>query len=144
MVKRALLSPEETRRIVEAVRAAERGHRGEIVVHLVHRCGGDAFDAAARVFATLKKTRGDTAVVLFVAPGDRKVAVFAGTGVYGREQQDFWKTVTDAVASRAASGDVVGGVIDAVAKLGHVLSTAASGSDEAGDELPALGDPSEA
>ena len=143
MVKRARLTPEETKRIVEAVRSAERGHRGEIVVHFVDRCRGDAVEAAARFFATLKKTRGDTAAVLLVAPVDRKVAVFAGTGVYGREQPEFWRGVTDAVAARAASGDVVGGVVDAVAKLGEVLSTAAPGTDDAGDELPEVVESSE-
>ncbi len=134
MVKRRL-TPDETRRIVEAVRAAERGHRGEIVVHFVDRCPGDAVMAAARFFSTLKRTKEDTAVVLFVAPVDRKVAVFAGEGVYGRQAPDFWKDVTDAVAARARSGDVVAGVVDAVAKLGHVLVSAAPGADGAGDEL---------
>lgn len=141
MVKRARLTAEETKRIVEAVRAAERGHRGEIVVHFVDRCRGDALEDAAKVFATLARTRHDTAVVLLVASVDRKVGVFAGTGVYGRERPDFWKAVTDVVAARAASGDVVGGVVDAVAKLGQLLSTAAPGADDAGDELPALAEP---
>jgi len=142
VVKRARLTPEETKRIVEAVRSAESGHRGEIVVHFVDRCPGDAVEAAARVFATLETTRHDTAAVLLVAPVDRKTAVFAGAGVYGRERPDFWKAVTDAVAARAATGDVVGGVVDAVAKLGQVLSTAAPGADDAGDELPAMVDSS--
>lgn len=118
---------------------AERGHRGEIRVHIEARYPGDGpLGRAAALFRELEmdRTRDDTGVLLYVAERDRKAAVFAGTGVYGARQPGFWREVTDTVAAGYRAGDRIAGLVRAIEMIGAVLHDAAPGEDGAGDELP--------
>ena len=133
------LSAAERRELQRAIAEAERGHRGEIRVHLEGRYPGDGpLGRAAALFAELAmdQTRDDTGVLLYVAERDRKAAVFAGSGVYGARQPGFWREVTDTVAAGYRAGDRVAGLLRAIEMLGAVLREAAPGEDVAGDELP--------
>ena len=136
---RRLLSRAAERRLVAAIGAAERGHRGEIGVHLESRYPGDGpLGRTAELFAALglDRTADGTGVLLYVAVDDRKAAVFAGPGVHGAAAPEFWKAATDAVAGGFAAGDPVGGLGEALARIGELLRQAAPGEDVHGDELP--------
>ena len=133
------MNASEEQRLVEAIRRAEQGHRGEVLVHLERRCeGGDALARAARLFDSLglRRTAADTGVLLYVALEDRKTAVFAGRGVHGAAEPGFWKAVVDTVADGFRRQDAVGGLVAAVERIGGLLLTAAPGEDVAGNELP--------
>jgi uncharacterized membrane protein len=134
-----LVGKQEEARIVEAIRRAERGNRGEVMVHVERRCkGGDALARAAELFESLglRRTAADTGVLLYVAVDDRRAAVFAGQGVYGAAKPDFWKGVVDAVVTGCRRGDLVTGLEGALERVGGLLFTAAPGEDVAGNELP--------
>lgn len=127
------------RRVVAAIGAAERGHRGEIAVHVEERYPGDGpLARAAELFTALglERTAEGTGVLLYVALEDRKAAVFAGPGVHGAGAPGFWKGVTDAVARGFAGGDPAAGLEEALTEVGALLCEAAPGEDVHGDELP--------
>jgi len=127
------------RRIAWAVAEAERGHRGEIRVHVEPRYLGDGpVSRAAEVYRELgmDRTRGDTAALLYVAIEDRKVAVWHGAGLDGAADPGFWKGVTDAVAAGFREGRPVDGIIGAVGEMGRLMRRAAAGDDLGGNELP--------
>ena len=135
----SLLSPAQEARVVAAIASAERGHRGEIRVHLECRYPGDGpLTRAAALFEALgmAATQDATGVLLYVAIDDRKAAVWAGAGIYGGADPAFWKTVVDAVAESGRSQDPVSGLCTAVRLIGELLQRAAPGVDMAGNELP--------
>ena len=133
------LTAAERRELQVAIAAAERGHRGEIRVHLEARYPGDGplQRAQARFFELgMQDTRDGTGVLLYVAELDRKAAVYAGPGVYGAGDPGTWSEVAAAVAAGYAAGDRIEGLQRALARIGEILRVAAPGADEAGDELP--------
>ncbi len=134
----ARLSPGAAEAVVAAIADAERGHRGEIRVHVEARCRGDALARAAELFDALgmRGTAGATGVLLYVALASRKVAVFADEGVHAAAEDGFWDGVAAAVAGGFGRGEPVAGLTQAVARIGEVLKDHAPGEDEAGDELP--------
>lgn len=122
-----------------AIADAERGHRGEIRVHIEGRYPGDGpLGRAAALFAELgmERTKDGTGVLLYVAELDRKAAVFAGPGVYGAREPGFWREVTATVAAGYHEGRRIAGLTRALSMIGEILGEAAPGDDAAGDELP--------
>lgn len=133
------LSKAEEARLVEAIRRAEEGHRGEVVVRLERSCrGGEPLARAAQVFEDLgmRRTAADTGVLLYVAVADRKAAVYAGQGVHGAAQPGFWQEVVDGLAQGFREGAPVVGLETAIERIGGLLRTAVPGEDTRGNELP--------
>jgi uncharacterized membrane protein len=129
---------EQAEALVAAIGKAERGNRGEVRLHLEDGCPGKALDRAREIFAGLKmhQTRDDTGVLLYVATGARKTAVFAGAGIHGQAEPDFWQAVADAVADGFRRDAPVEGLLTALERIGEILREHAPGDDEAGNELP--------
>ncbi|MEO0325111.1 MAG: TPM domain-containing protein [Myxococcota bacterium] len=134
----ARLSPDAADAVVAAIAEAERGHRGEIRVHVEARCKGEALARAALLFEELgmRRTAEATGVLLYVALASRKVAVFADAGVHASAEDGFWDRVVEAVAGGFRSGEPVAGLLEAVGRIGVLLRAHAPGGDVAGDELP--------
>lgn len=136
--KRALSRDDEAL-LVEAIRRAEQGNRGEVRVHIEPRTKKqEALARAAALFEQLgmRRTAADTGVLLYVAVADRKAAVFAGKGIHGAAQPGFWQEVVDAVADGFKKGQSVPGMVAAVDRIGGLLRQAVPGEDTAGNELP--------
>lgn len=122
-----------------AIGRAEQGNRGEVRVHLERRCAGkDALGRAAQLFERLgmRRTAGDTGVLLYVAVEDRKAAVFAGQGLHDAAQPGFWQEVVDIVAAGYQRGEPAQELVSAVERIGELLRTAVPGEDPHGNELP--------
>ena len=135
------LTPEGEREVVAAIGRAERGHRGEIRVHLeagtANERGDGAMARARTLFAKLDldRTRDATGVLLYVAVEARTAAVFAGAGVLGGEDRAVWTHVVEAAARGFANGDAPAGLCEAVELIGDALRERAPGDDDAGNEL---------
>ena len=133
------LSKADASKVRDAIGRAEKGHRGEIRVHIEHRYPGDGPLTRARdLFFRLgmAMTAQGTGVLLYVAEKDHKAAVFAGPGVYGASEPGFWKDVSRLVADGYKRGAKAEGIVAAVTKIGELLATAAPGDDTHGNELP--------
>lgn len=121
-----------------AIAEAESGNRGEVRVHIEEFCAGDPLERAGEIFAELdmNETTEDTGVLLYVATVDRACAVFAGSGIHGARDPEFWQEVADAVAGGYRRGDPLAGIEMALLEVGQVLRERVPGEDSAGDELP--------
>ena len=128
-----VLSAGDRTRITEAIRNAEQGHRGEIVVHIEPRSWGDPLKRAAKLYRKLgvDRTREGTGVLLYLATTTRGVAVWAGPGITGGDDPETWKSVFAALKH----GDPITGICDAIAAAGQVLAKHAAGPDTHGNEL---------
>jgi uncharacterized membrane protein len=129
-----VLTEENRKRISAAIKAAEAGHRGEIVVHIEPRLWGKPLERAAKLFTRLgvHNTKDDTGVLLYVATASRAAAVWAGKGITGGGDSATW---TPVFAALGAAADPTSAICDAIAAVGKVLATNASGSDVHGNEL---------
>jgi uncharacterized membrane protein len=129
----------QRRALCQRIAEAERGHRGEIQVHLEPRYPGDGPRGRAEALfhqLGLDRTRDGTGVLLYVAEQDRRVVVHAGPGVYGARDPKQWAEVCDAVAAGYRDGDRVRGLSRGLEMIREILCEAAPGDDTAGDELP--------
>lgn len=135
--RRPILTAEQEQTLNAAIAEAERGNRGEVVVHLERRCKSPPLERAAALFGELglEETRDGTGVLLYAAVQDRVTAVHAGPGIHGATAPDFWKKVADDVAAGFGKGDPVGGLVAALGALGELLRTHAPGEDTAGNEI---------
>jgi uncharacterized membrane protein len=124
----------DRKRIAEAVKAAEHGHRGEIVVHVEWRSLGHPLKRAAKLWTRLgvDKTKEDTGVLLYVATSNRRAAVWSGKGVRDGDKVETWKPAFDALGK---ADTTVAGICNAVAAIGAILATHAAGHDTHGNEL---------
>ena len=132
-----VLDETDRKRISEAIKAAEQGHRGEIVVHVEPRCFGNPLKRAAKLFVELgvDKTREHTGVLLYLATATRRAAVWAGSGVKDGDDLATWRPVFAALeAGRETTGGVAA-IVRAIEALGKVLATHAAGIDKHGNEL---------
>jgi uncharacterized membrane protein len=128
------LSAADRTRITDAIKAAEQGHRGEIVIHVEVRCF-DALKRAAKLFQQLgvDKTKEGTGVLLYVASETRKAAVWAGAGIKDGDSLGTWRPVFAALEAHRDDG--VEGLCAAIKALGRILTVHAAGSDTHGNEL---------
>lgn len=138
--RRRHLTSTEERRVIASIGDAERGHRGEIRVHLEARYAGDGPVARAQSLYDelgIGGTEGGTGVLLYVGVLDRQVAVWAGPGLYeSAREPGFWSGITKTVAEGFANGDRAGGLERGLLALGTLLRQVAPGDDEHGNELP--------
>jgi uncharacterized membrane protein len=136
---RKLVTAADDAAIVEAIRRAEQGSRGEVRIHLERRCPeAEPMDRARALFAELgmAETEHATGVLLYVALSPRVACVYAGEGIHGAAAEGFWDEVVDRVGRGFASGGAGAGLVEAIDRIGELLRRAAPGEDRAGNELP--------
>lgn len=130
----------ERQELSAAIAAAEKGHRGEVRVHLERRCPGprSPSERAEELFAAFRmdRTREDTAVLLYVSFDDGRSAVHAGSGVRQAAAAGFWRSVAEEIDRGFAIEEPLAGLCAAIEQIGELLREHAPGEDLAGNELP--------
>ncbi len=137
-LSRKTFSKDEEQLLVEAIKDAERGNRGEVCVHIETHCKADALERAAEMFHQLgmAETEESTGVLLYVASKSRKAAVFAGSGIHPAAEESFWAGVVEGVTVGFAKRAPLDGLTSALEKIGALLRDSVPGEDKAGNELP--------
>ena len=132
------LSDSDRERLVAAISSAETGSRGELRLHIEEDCTGEPLDRARHFFGALgmHQTQDDTGVLLYVSPGSRRVAIYAGTGIHEAAGASLWKEAVSQVAAGFRDGDGLGGIEAALLTVGEAMRRCAPGDDKAGNELP--------
>jgi uncharacterized membrane protein len=124
----------------DAIAAAEKGHRGEVRVHLEKQCPPEKspVERASELFDSfgMHRTREDTAVLLYVSLDDGRSAVHAGSGIESAATPELWKSVTKEIDGGFAIGEPLAGLCAALEQIGEMLRQHAAGEDVAGNELP--------
>lgn len=127
----ALFTDADLDAIAAAVTAAEAQTSAELRVHLERRVpagpGGEPDDVLARaraVFLTLgmDRTEERSAVLIYVAIDDHRLAVVGDEGVHARVAAAFWDQVRDTMVDRLRSGAAREAVLAGVAEVGTALA----------------------
>jgi uncharacterized membrane protein len=115
----------EQTRVVEAIKAAERGTSGEIKVHVEARCpGGDAMKRAEALFSRLKlhQTRERNGVLIYLAVNDRKFALRGDQGIHEAVGSPFWSEAATTMKEAFQRGAFADGLVGAVQAVGARLA----------------------
>ena len=128
---------EGQRRIADAITAAERHTTGEICVHVTPRCRGDVMKRAARTFNRLHlyTTMRRTAVLIFVAYDDRKLAILGDAGINDVVPSGFWDGEVEVLTGYLKAGRPVDGLCEIIAHMGERLSQYFPGERDDENEL---------
>lgn len=122
--KRSLLSEEETRIIVKAIRQAEEQTSGEVRVFIESRCRYmDALDRASELFFSLKmdKTVQRNAVLVYVALKDHQLAIFGDEGIHQLVGAGYWQQRVEEMIASFNKEDYAEGIGSCVIQIGQAL-----------------------
>jgi uncharacterized membrane protein len=137
--KSKFFTVEQQHRMVAAVQQAEKNTSGEVRIFVESKCGYmDAVDRAKEIFFNLKmeKTKDRNAVLLYMAIGDRQLALFADEGIYQRLGQEYWDIQAKKMINSFTKDDYTGGVCLVVNEIGQALKTEFPYQSTDKNELP--------
>lgn len=118
------LSPEEKKKVVNAIKEAERNTSGEIRVHLENHCREDVLDHAAFIFDKLdmQKTEARNGVLIYVAVKDHQLAILGDTGINKVVPKGFWDEVRDTMVQHFKENRYADGLAAGLIMAGEQLS----------------------
>ncbi len=116
-------SKDEQKKVVEAIKQAEKETSGEIRVHLESKCKGDALERAVKMFGKLKmhKTELRNGVIIYLAVQDRKFAIFGDKGINEVVPENFWEDVKEVMKAYFIKSEFVEGLTRGIAMIGEKL-----------------------
>ncbi len=114
---------EQQKKIVEAIKLAEKETSGEIRVHLESKCKGDALERAVKMFAKLKmhKTELHNGVIIYLAVQDKKFAIFGDKGINEVVPDNFWEDVKEIMKEHFIKSEFVEGLTKGIVMIGEKL-----------------------
>jgi uncharacterized membrane protein len=120
-----LFSQEDRKRIIAAIRSAERQTSGEIQVHIENHTSDDVMDRAAEVFEKLgmHKTAERNAVLFYLAVEDHRFAVLGDCGINRVVPTDFWTSTKDKMVEAFKRKAFTEGLILGIQECGQQLRT---------------------
>jgi uncharacterized membrane protein len=138
MKVRHFLSTVEHDRIHQAIRSAEEGTSGDIVLFISHRKVEDPLVAANDEFAKLRlETATDkNSLLLFLAPRSQKFAVVGGTALHEKVGQAWWDELIALLTRHFKAGEFTEGLLATIEQAGRALKAhfPASAPDRSGQK----------
>ncbi|HEY8403116.1 MAG TPA: TPM domain-containing protein [Flavobacteriales bacterium] len=121
----SIITEQVKRNIEEAIALAESGTSAEVRVHIEDECKEDTMDRAAYVFRQLEmhKTELRNGVLIYVALGNRKMAILGDAGINQLMKQDDWDTIKEHILEHFKNNDIEGGLIHGLQDIGVLLHT---------------------
>lgn len=122
---RHFLSDLEHQRVLDAIRAAEAGTSGDIVLMISHKKVADALGAAHEAFRKLHldQATAQNSFLLFVAPKSRTFASVGGTALHEKVGQTWWEELTTLLTRHFKEHLYTNGLVAAIEQAGHALKT---------------------
>ena len=110
-------------RITSAIREAESGTSGDIVLFITHRAVGDALAAAHAVFTRrhLEKAADDNSLLIFLAPKSQTFAVVGGKALHRCVGQEGWNSLVITLQTHFQDSRYTEGLVAAIEKAGLAL-----------------------
>ncbi len=121
---RKLLKSIDTRRIEDAIRAAEQTTSGEIRVSIAPLFWGNVRRQADKAFERLgmAQTQARNGVLIFIVPSRRRFVVLGDEGIHRRVGDDFWRDTATAMSESFRRGDFTEGIVRGVRQVGEKLA----------------------
>ncbi len=117
------LSAIEHTRVHAAIKAAEEGTSGDVVVFITHKRVDDPLAAALHEFHKLRletASRKDS-FLLFLVPKSQKFAVVGGTALHDKVGQAWWDHLSALLTRHFKEGRYTDGLVAAIEDAGHKL-----------------------
>src|SRR5262245_40313044 len=144
-VPRLFFFKEEQKRIAAAIVAVEEKTSAEIRIHIERKFENDPLRRARILLNELgmTKTKGRTAVLIYIALEDHRFAIFGDEGIHKVIGDDGWNSISNQLAEYFRKGQFCEGVVDIITKIGEILAKpfppAADNVDELTNE-PSFGE----
>ncbi len=117
------LSAVEHDRVHRAIRSAEDGTSGDIVLFITHKYVVDPLAAAHAEFRKLRldAAKDQNSLLIFVAPKSQKFAVVGGTVFHAKVGQAWWDELSALLTRHFKTTDYTGGMVAAIEQAGRAL-----------------------
>jgi uncharacterized membrane protein len=122
-MSKIVFSKEDRKRLMEAIRQAEKNTSGEIRVHLDNKCPEELMDRAAFIFEELKmhKTKLRNGVLFYLAIEDHLFAILGDVGINQKVFNGFWDEIKREMLVLLKSNDPVGALEKGILMAGEQL-----------------------
>ncbi len=119
------LNSVEHDRIQQAIKSAEQGTSGDIVLFISHRSVEDPLAAANDEFRKLRleNATDKNSLLIFLAPKTQKFAVVGGTALHEKVGQAWWDDLVALLASHFKESRYTEGLVAALEQAGRALKT---------------------
>ena len=134
-----LIKKSEERKIVSAIKEAEKDTSGEIRVHIERWCKeGDPVARGIFIFDAIGMfdTRERTGVLIYISLKSRMFAILGDVGINAVIPQDFWNGIKDELSSFFSKGQITEGIIEAVKQTGKILKEHFPATEDNPNEQP--------
>lgn len=117
------LNEAEQKKIIDAIKTAEKNTSGEIRLHLEDTCKGVALKRAEQLFAKLEmhKTGESNGILFYLAVKSRDFAIVGDVGIHEKVGQEFWDTVIQKAIEQFKTGHFAKGLEEAILECGLQL-----------------------
>jgi len=117
------LTAQEEKRIVEAIRKAEKNTSGEIRVHLESSIKKPSLQHAQEVFKLIgmQNTKEDNGVLFYVDVANNVFAVLGDKGINKVVPNNFWDSVKDKVINAFKEQKYADGLVAGILEVGNKL-----------------------
>jgi uncharacterized membrane protein len=117
------LSSVDHQRVHQAIRSAEQGTSGDIVLFISRRSVKDPLPAADREFRKLRleNAADKNGLLIFLAPHSQKFAVVGGTALHEKVGQAWWNDLVALLTRHFKEGRYTDGLVAAIERAGHAL-----------------------
>ncbi len=131
------LTQEEEKKIIEAIRVAEKETSGEIRVHIEKDSAKHCLEHAKEIFHLLHmdETEAKNGVLFYVAVNTHQFAIIGDSGIDEKVPDNFWNDVKDTVTGEFSKGNKAGGLILGILEAGQKLKQYFPFQDEDKNEL---------
>lgn len=123
--KRSIFTESEQLQVANAIAHAEICTSGEIRVYIEQHCPTDeVMERAQQVFYSLEmdQTKHRNGILIYMALGDRKVAIFGDKGIYEKLGNDaYWQEELDVLIQHIKLDELIEGLEHVIADLGYQL-----------------------
>ena len=110
-------------RVHQAIRSAEQGTSGDIVLYISHRPVEDPLAAANREFQKLRleNATDKNGLLIFLAPKSQKFAVVGGTALHEKVGQAWWDDLIALLTRHFKEGRYTDGLVATIEQAGRAL-----------------------
>ncbi|MFH0910465.1 MAG: TPM domain-containing protein [Planctomycetota bacterium] len=134
----AFLSPEETRLVEAATKAAEAETSAEIKLVIVRHSWKDLLVKAEGVFQKLglERTRDRNCVLILLVTTNREFLIYGDRGIHEKVGQNFWDDVRDVMAAAFRKDRFGDGLVEGIERMGRKLAQFFPRREDDTDEIP--------
>ncbi|MFA7686724.1 MAG: TPM domain-containing protein [Moheibacter sp.] len=132
------LTPKQEKKIIRAIREAERNTSGEIRVHIDANASENHFETSVSVFNSLKmnETKHRNGVLFHVSPKDHNFTVIGDVGIDAVTPDDFWDEIKNVVIKKFKKGKYTKGLVTGINMAGEALKVHFPYQPDDQNELP--------